>query len=95
MSYLFHKTHEQSYVAHVIGYSLCIGPYANQKECRYHRTSNMASTSKAGFAGGTFFGGMVLMLLLVVLGFVGHKYYKKRQVYGQFERTRLTSISTF
>ena len=40
MSYLFHKTHEQSYVAHVIGYSMCIGPYANVKECRHHTTNN-------------------------------------------------------
>ena len=36
MSYLFHKTHEQSYVAHVIGYSMCIGPYADSVECRHN-----------------------------------------------------------
>ena len=47
MSYLFHKTHEQSYVAHVIAYSMCIGPYADRPECRYHRTSNTASSTKS------------------------------------------------
>ena len=40
MSYLFHKTHEQSYVAHVIGYSMCMGPYANESECRYYKTNS-------------------------------------------------------
>ena len=46
MSYLFHKTHEQSYVAHVIGYSMCIGPYANDIDCRrpvFSGTSNGSS----------------------------------------------------
>lgn len=29
MSHLFHRVHEQSYVAHVMGYAACIGPYKN------------------------------------------------------------------
>lgn len=28
-AHLFHSTHEQNYVAHVIGYAAQIGPYAN------------------------------------------------------------------
>lgn len=32
-AHLFHSTHEQSYVAHVIKYSLCIGPYAKLNIC--------------------------------------------------------------
>ena len=42
MSYLFHKNHEQSYVAHVIGYSLCMGPYQKDPECRKQLISNNA-----------------------------------------------------
>lgn len=29
MSHLFHSSHEQNYVAHVISYAARIGPYAN------------------------------------------------------------------
>lgn len=28
MSHLFHRVHEQNYVAHVMAYSSCIGPYS-------------------------------------------------------------------
>ena len=31
MAHLFHKVHEQSYMAHVMAYSMCIGP--NQDAC--------------------------------------------------------------
>lgn len=27
MSHLFHRVHEQAYVAHVMAYSACLGPY--------------------------------------------------------------------
>ena len=52
MSYLFHKTHEQAYVAHVIGYSMCIGPYANDIDCRrpvFSGTSNGSSIKSSIF----------------------------------------------
>ncbi|KAG0711114.1 Alkaline phosphatase, tissue-nonspecific isozyme [Chionoecetes opilio] len=29
MAHLFHRVHEQSYVAHVMGYAACIGPYSD------------------------------------------------------------------
>ncbi|RXG68194.1 hypothetical protein Avbf_03076 [Armadillidium vulgare] len=32
MSHLFHRVHEQSYIAHVMAYSSCIGPFKNN--CR-------------------------------------------------------------
>ena len=31
MAHLFHRMHEQTYVAHVMGYAACIGPYLNCK----------------------------------------------------------------
>ena len=31
MSHLFHGTHEQNYIAHVMAYASCVG--ANQKHC--------------------------------------------------------------
>ncbi|KAK3868630.1 hypothetical protein Pcinc_025993 [Petrolisthes cinctipes] len=34
MAHLFHRVHEQSYVAHVMAYAACIGPYS--KNCQYH-----------------------------------------------------------
>ena len=29
MAYLFHTTHEQTHIAHVMAYSACIGPYVD------------------------------------------------------------------
>lgn len=31
MGHLFHRLHEQSYIAHVMGYAACMGPY--QDDC--------------------------------------------------------------
>lgn len=35
MSFFLHSSHEQSYVGHLIGYSLCVGPY--NETCKRHR----------------------------------------------------------
>ena len=32
-SHLFHSVHEQTYIAHVMAYSSCIGPHRNAKHC--------------------------------------------------------------
>jgi hypothetical protein len=37
MSFLFHKTHEQSYVAHATSFALCIGPYVKHPACLRRR----------------------------------------------------------
>ena len=34
MAHLFHATHEQTYIAHVMAYSACIGPYSNFPGCQ-------------------------------------------------------------
>ena len=34
MAHLFHTTHEQNFIAHVMAYSACIGPYANDDNCK-------------------------------------------------------------
>lgn len=35
MAHLFHRTHEQAYIAHVMAFSACIGPYASDpRRCR-------------------------------------------------------------
>ena len=41
MSHLFHTTHEQHYVAHVMAYASCVG--ANKKHC-HHRESSSSHT---------------------------------------------------
>lgn len=38
MSHLFHRTHEQHYVAHAIAYSACMGPSAGRCERPAHAT---------------------------------------------------------
>ncbi|XP_067897588.1 intestinal-type alkaline phosphatase-like [Heterodontus francisci] len=41
MAYLFHKTHEENYIAHVIAYAACIEPYT---ECPPNHISNSGSS---------------------------------------------------
>ena len=40
---LFHTTHEQSYIAHVMAYAACVGPYVGEDEedplCQASKTS--------------------------------------------------------
>ena len=38
MSHLFHTTHEQHYVAHVMAYASCVG--ANKKHCHHRESSS-------------------------------------------------------
>lgn len=33
MGHLFHKTHEQTLVAHVMMYASCVGPYTDEDKC--------------------------------------------------------------
>ena len=43
MSHLFHSTHEQSYIAHVMSYSACIGPHAHLGRCEGNKRSSAVS----------------------------------------------------
>jgi len=48
MSFLFHKTHEQSYVAHAAAFSLCVGPYKSHEACfntKHPRSLRIPSSS--------------------------------------------------
>lgn len=40
MAHLFHRVHEQSYVAHVMAYAACIGPYATDCQDRIEDPTN-------------------------------------------------------
>ena len=46
MSHLFHTTHEQTHIAHVMAYSACIGPYVDEDRCR-SKSSGAAANSVA------------------------------------------------
>ncbi|KAK8731360.1 hypothetical protein OTU49_007564 [Cherax quadricarinatus] len=41
MAHLFHRVHEQNYVAHVMAYASCIGPYENDCERPVQRPENI------------------------------------------------------
>ena len=42
-SHLFHSVHEQSYIAYVMAYSACLGPYKNDKHCHFPKTNTAQS----------------------------------------------------
>jgi alkaline phosphatase len=40
-SHLFHSVHEQSYIAHVMAYSACLGPYRSDEHCNGYHSNAM------------------------------------------------------
>ncbi|XP_048397511.1 intestinal-type alkaline phosphatase 1-like [Stegostoma tigrinum] len=60
MAYLFHKTHEQNYIAHVIAYAACIDPYT---ECPPNSTASSGSSLQPM---------KLLSILLVTVYFLKH-----------------------
>ena len=45
MSHLFYGVHEQSFVAHVMARSACLGPYAHEYDCLSVVANTVASLS--------------------------------------------------
>ena len=45
LNFLFHRTHEQSYIGHVLAFSLCIGHYKDNQWCRQGQTSRLSGRS--------------------------------------------------
>jgi len=43
MSHLFHTTHQQSYIAHVMSHAACIGPHGNSGRCEGVRDSGSST----------------------------------------------------
>lgn len=41
MSHLFHGTHEQTYIAHVMAYASCVGLYSDPCECAKKQVENL------------------------------------------------------
>ncbi len=61
-SHLIHSVHEQNYIAYVMAYSACIGPYIGD-EC--HSKPNKVTNSKNGASKNAFFNVNVLVLFLI------------------------------
>merc|ERR1712173_530848 len=47
LSFMFHRTHEQSYIGHVLAFSLCIGHFKDHYLClnRNQRSSELSDQS--------------------------------------------------
>ena len=48
LAFMFHTTHEQSYIGHVLAFTLCAGPYQDyEQHCsNWPRTSGFSKSSK-------------------------------------------------
>ncbi|XP_025084420.1 alkaline phosphatase-like [Pomacea canaliculata] len=66
MGHLFHATHEQHYIAHVIAYASCVGIYANEAECR-------DISSSAGQWTGTTLRKRVILFCVVAVWYLVHR----------------------
>lgn len=45
---MFHSTHEQSYIGHVLAFSLCIGHFQNDSLCRHQNQPIAKKVIKVG-----------------------------------------------
>ncbi|XP_069991183.1 alkaline phosphatase-like [Penaeus vannamei] len=52
MAHLFHRTHEQTYVAHVMAYASCVGPYSACDRPKRHEHEDTDEGGHAGEHGG-------------------------------------------
>lgn len=66
MGHLFHATHEQHYIAHVIAYASCVGIYANEAECR-------DISSSAGQWIGTTLRNRVILFCVLAVWYLVHR----------------------
>ena len=65
MAHLFHGTHEQSYIAHVAMYALCVGPYSNYEMCGEEQPeADLAGALRPGFYIYLLIMGKVLIALM-------------------------------
>jgi hypothetical protein len=61
-SHLIHSVHEQNYIAYVMAYSACIGPYKGD-DC--HSKPNKGTNLKNGASKNAFFNVNVLVLFII------------------------------
>ena len=64
LSFLFHRTHEQSYIGHVLAFSLCIGHFKSHPYCQNHPGSSQLSKDQSDIVVPT-------VVAIVVIGAVG------------------------
>ena len=64
MAHLFHGVHEQSYIAHVMSYSACIGPQAHYPRCNGARTTTTTTPSSSS---NTINGSWCIMVVVVLV----------------------------
>jgi len=64
MAHLFHGVHEQSYIAHVMSYSACIGPQAHYPRCNGARTTTTTTPSSSS---NTINGSWCIMVVIVLV----------------------------
>ena len=62
MAFLFHTTHEQNYVGHVMAFSLCVGFYEHSEYCTQRRFQSLTKTYLIPFA---VIVGLVLISILM------------------------------
>lgn len=61
LAFMFHSTHEQSYVGHVMAFSLCVGPYKSYN-CPHFAQMKKGTTVTPAIIGSSL---AVLILILI------------------------------
>ena len=64
---MFHSTHEQNYIGHVLAFSLCIGHFKNDSLCQQNQPKTNAERLKINEAGNNF---NILELTLVGIALI-------------------------
>ena len=67
LAFMFHSTHEQNYIGHVLAFSLCIGHFKNDSLCQQNQPKTNAERLKINEAGNNF---NILELTLVGIALI-------------------------
>ena len=71
MSHLFHGVHEQSYIAHVMMYASCVGPYSDDTNCAKQDVEENKPIDNNTNGGATLTSNVLYVVLISVCSVMG------------------------
>ena len=74
MAFLFHTTHEQNYVGHVMAFSLCVGHYKNTEYCSNRQ---LAKLSKSFVTPIIIVSSLIVISAVVIFCICKHKFQRR------------------
>ena len=71
MAFMFHTTHEQSYIGHVLAFSLCIGHFKDHSLCSQTHPRLLRQSRNPYILGLPTVQGLIGALVILIILFIG------------------------